>query len=143
MNPAFDRTLSLLVEGDDEHSPPRGFRTNSTMQKRVSRFKRYGGKIKGFSLPRTTGGATRPPEGMELPNRYFARKMFGGAKSSYSLSTDPQEKPSDDTPAEQRIPPPLKKAETFYDRLRSTLITNKDKFKAGVRKISAKIRRKK
>lgn len=114
MNPAFDRTLSLLVESGDEHSPPRS--TSSEHQP-----------------PRTTA-ALREPKRTE--NRTIKSKIFGGAKPSYNLSTD-------DTPADQYIPPPLNKAETFYDKLKAALINSKEKFKAGVRKVSAKIKRKK
>lgn len=121
MNPAFDRTLSLLVEISDrpQATPPKPTSNNR-------------GLVGGF--PTST---VRKPK--KRSNRFdpesedVKKKMLGGAKPSYSVSTD----------ADNRIPPPLKKPETFYDRLKAALINNKDKFKAGVKRILAKIRRKK
>ena len=106
MNPAFDRTLSLLVEIKTDYPNP-DFDGSRDRERRV-----------------------------RVGNNNVAQKILGKAKSSYSIS-------SDDTPADQRIPPPLKKAETFYDKLKAALINNKEKFKAGVKKLSAKITKRK
>ena len=130
MNPAFDRTLSLLVEIIGRHH---------TTPKPTSNNRGLVGGFPTSTVRKPTKRSKRFDPGAED----VKKKMLGGATPSYSRSTDPQEKPSDDTPAEQRIPPSLKKAETFYDKLKAALINNKEKFKAGVRKISAKIRRKK
>ena len=126
MNPAFNRTLSLLVEISDRPPAIPPTTRHGELQRKL---------VGGFP-------STRPRKPTKRSKRFdpeaedVRKKMLGGAEPSYSIS-------SDDTPADKRIPPPLKKAETFYDKLKAALINSKDKFKAGVRKLSAKIRRKK
>jgi len=108
MNPAYNKTLNLLVEIlGRHHTPPRSTSTNrglvggfptSTVRKPTKRSKRF------------------DPEAEDVK-----KKMFGGARASYSRSTDPQQEPTDDTSADQRIPPPLKgqdsKKESFFKRM--------------------------
>ena len=83
MNPAFDRIVSLLVEISDRPPamPPRPTSTNrglvggfptSTVRKPTKRSKRF------------------DPEAEDVK-----KKMLGGAKPSYSVSTDQQEQPQD------------------------------------------------
>lgn len=115
MNPAFDRTLSLLVEIKTDHSTP-DFDGSRDRERKVQ----FGDRERK----------------VRAGNNNVAQRILGKAKSSYSIS-------SDDPPASRYIPPPLKKAETFFDRLKAALINSKEKFKAGVRKVSAKIRKRK
>lgn len=89
MNPAYNKTLNLLVE--NKQGPQSKHRSNRrpkqpTLDATASTAK-----------PRTTA-ALREPSTTNIT----AQQMFGGAKPSYSLSTD-------DTSAEKRIPPPLKR----------------------------------
>lgn len=120
MNPAFNRTLSLLVEIKTNHPTP--------------------------DFDRSRGRERRVQAG----NNNVTQKILGKAKPSHSLSTNPKQDPNDDTPADQVIPPRLNKAETFYDRLRATLAKHADAFRAKadsvrsrLKKLSAKVIRKK
>ena len=69
MNPAYNKTLSLLVEIKDIPPHPPARSTTPSKQK-----------------PRTTA-ALREPQGTE--NRYIRSKMFGGAKAGWTGSTEP------------------------------------------------------
>ena len=162
MNPAYNKTLSLLVEIiGRHHTTPRPTSQHTTSTQTYRRK------------------PTKRPKRFDPEAEDVKKKMLGGAKPSYSRSTDPQQDPNVDTPSDKRIPPPLKnlsrhagyaqkqnamlqqtkrevaerkaerlrrlhqRDETFFDRLKAALINSKEKFKAGAKKLSAKIRKRK